>query len=135
MYGLNSLRDLPDGRHPFLYYEFISLKCTCVVSTAFWISQVLGTWQRRCRLQSWSVHHSDELQEPASEESLLFAVVLGLPELVRMITVPSTSSSVNWTRGICAVFWTLSSVIDHLDCVLQLVNLCGPPTWRISMVF
>ena len=38
VYDLNSLRDLlDDGRHPFLYCWFISLNCTCVVSTAFWI--------------------------------------------------------------------------------------------------
>ena len=34
---LNSLRDLLDGRHPFLHCWFIYLKCICVVSTAFWI--------------------------------------------------------------------------------------------------
>ena len=37
VYCLNSLRDLLDGRHPFLYCRFISLNCTCVVSTTFWI--------------------------------------------------------------------------------------------------
>ena len=40
VYDLNSLRDLLDGRHPFLYCRFISLNCTCVVSTAFWIFRV-----------------------------------------------------------------------------------------------
>ena len=89
---LNSLRDLLDGRHPFLYCRCISLNCTCVVSTAFW------------RLHSWSVHHSVELPEPESEASLLFAVGLGLPELVRLSTVSSTSFSMNWTCSICAVF-------------------------------
>ena len=84
---------------------------------------MLGTWQWRCRLHSWSVHHSDELPVPESEASLLFAVVLGLPELVRMITVTSTSFSVKKISGICAVLRTLSSVIDHLDCVLQMENV------------
>ena len=45
-----------------------------------------------------------ELPEPESEASLLFAVGLGLPELVRLSTVSSTSFSMNWTCGICAVF-------------------------------
>ena len=30
VYDLNSLRDLLDVRHPFLYCWFISLNCTCV---------------------------------------------------------------------------------------------------------
>ena len=40
VYDLNSLRDVLDGRHPFLYCRCISLNCTCVVSTAFWIFRV-----------------------------------------------------------------------------------------------
>ena len=46
LYDLNSLRDLLDGRHPFLYCWFISMNCTYVVSTAFWIfhsDELLGT--------------------------------------------------------------------------------------------
>ena len=78
VYELNSLRGLLDV-------------CTSVVSTAFWFSPVLGTCQCRRRLYRWSIHHSDELPEPESEASPL------LPELVRMITVTSTSYSVNWT--------------------------------------
>ena len=63
-----------------------------------------GTWQWRCRLHRWSVCHSNELPEPESQASPLFAAMLGLPELVYMITVTSTSFTVNWTSGICAVF-------------------------------
>ena len=41
VYDLNSLRELLDGRHPFLYCKFISLNnCTCVVSTTFLIFRV-----------------------------------------------------------------------------------------------
>ena len=81
------------------------LNCTYVVSTAFWIFRVarhlavtLSVAQLECsplcRIAG----------EPESEASLLFAVGLGLPELVRLSTVSSTSFSMNWTCGICAVF-------------------------------
>ena len=105
VYDLNRLRDLPDVRHPFLYCSFFSLNCTCVVSTAYPdFPGCLGPGNGRCHLHSWSVSHSDEMPEPESEASPLFAVMLGLPELVCMIIVTSYTFSVNWTSGICLCF-------------------------------
>ena len=93
VYDLNSLRDLLDVRHSFLYCSFSSLNCTCRLDSLL----ALSAAPLECS--------PDELPEPESESeaSPLFAVLLGLPELVRMIIVTLTSFSVNCTSGIFAV--------------------------------
>ena len=69
-----------------------------MISTVFGIFLIVGICHC-ARLRSWSVRHSVGLPKPESEASLLFAV-----GLVRMSSVSSSSFSVNWTCGICAVF-------------------------------
>ena len=88
---LRYLVSFRDVRHPFLYCWFISLNSTCVVSTAFWTFPVAR--QVPVSLSSALLEHPP-LRRTAG-------TVLGLSELVRMT---STSFSVNWTSGICAVF-------------------------------
>ena len=39
----------------------------CRLDSLLDFHRVLSTWQWRCRLHSWSVHHSDELPGPESE--------------------------------------------------------------------
>ena len=92
---LNSLRDLLDVRHLSLCHR---------------------RNDRRCLLHSWSVHHSVALPGPESVASSLFAVELGLLELVRKITVSSTRFSEDWacviklSSELSAVTTTFSSV-------------------------